>query len=276
VNFGIAEKQITDQTALKEKITQLDKSLEQKFSDKLEVCKDLSRVLVSFQGNKSRPSYRWYKYKEGFSASLIDYFLNANNLNSGTILDPFAGSGTTLFVSSERGLQAEGIEILPICQQLIKKREILETKFTEKDASGLQNFISEKSWEKTDEKTNLNELRITCGAYPANTKDEIEKFLAVIQKEKNKNVRETLEVALFCVLESISFTRKDGQYLRWDDRSGRRVGMKKPFNKGNIPNFSTAIIGKVKEIIEDYKQTLFSKMKMNAEKSICMKVLVSA
>ena len=56
---------------------------------------------------------------------------------------------------------------------------------------------------------------------------------------------------MFCVLESVSFTRKDGQYLRWDDRSGRRVGVKKPFDKGNIPSFSTAIIGKLKEIIED-------------------------
>lgn len=251
MNFGLAEKQITNQVALKEKINQLDKNLEQIFSDKLEVCKDLSRVLVSFQGNKSRPSYRWYKYKEGFSASLIDYFLNENDLNSGTILDPFAGSGTTLFVSSERGLQAEGIEILPICQQLIKKREILETKLTEQDIFDLRNFISEKAWEKTDDRISLNELRITRGAYPANTKDEIERFLVVVQNEASKNVRDALEFALFCVLESVSFTRKDGQYLRWDDRSGRRVGVKKPFNKGKIPDFVTAITKKVKEIIED-------------------------
>lgn len=251
MNLGVAEKQIIDQTQLKEEIKQLDESLEQIFSDKLEVCRDLSRILVSFQGNKSRPSYRWYKYKEGFSASLIDYFLNKSNLTIGTILDPFAGSGTTLFVTSERGLQADGIEVLPICQQIIKKREILETKLTEPDIFDLQIFISERVWEKSDEKIKLNELRITCGAYSVSTKNEIEKFLAVIQKVKSKNVRETLEFALFCVLESVSFTRKDGQYLRWDDRSGRRVGVKKPFNKGNIPDFSTAIVGKLKEIIED-------------------------
>jgi DNA modification methylase len=280
MNLGLAEKQITDQTTLKEKINQLDKSLEQRFFDKLEVCKDLSRVLVSFQGNKSRPSYRWYKYKEGFSALLIDYFLNENNLNSGTVLDPFAGSGTTLFVAIERGLQAEGIEILPICQQLIKKRETLETKFTEKDAFDLQNFTSEKAWEKTNDRIGLNELRITRGAYPANTKDEIERFLSMTQKQPSENVRDALEFALFCVLESVSFTRKDGQYLRWDDRSGRRVGVKKPFNKGIIPNFSTAIIGKVKEIIEDIQANILFKNenergKINLYEGSCLYIMPS-
>ena len=247
----IAEKKLTDQTRLKEKIIQLDKSLEQNFSDKLEVCKDLSRVLVSFQGNKSRPSYRWYKYKEGFSASLIDYFLNENDLSSGNILDPFAGSGTTLFVASERGLQAEGIELLPICQQIIKKREILETKLTESNIFALQNFISQKVWETEVEKSNLNELRITGGAYSAETKESIEKYTAAVKKEANENVREALEFALFCILESISYTRKDGQYLRWDNRSGKRDNVKKPFNKGVILDFSTAITAKIKEIIGD-------------------------
>lgn len=247
----IAENKLTNQIQLKEKIIQLDKSLEQTFSDVLEVCKDLSRVLVSFQGNKLRPSYRWYKYKEGFSASLIDYFLNENNLSDGTILDPFAGSGTTLFVAGERGLRAEGIELLPICQQIIKKREILETKLTEQDIFALQNFITQRVWESEDEKSDLNELRITGGAYPKETKENIEKFLAAIKKDNNKNVREALEFALFCILESISYTRKDGQYLRWDNRSGKRDNVKKPFNKGIILDFSTAITQKVKEIIED-------------------------
>ncbi len=247
----LAEKKITDQIRLKETIIELDKKLEQTFFDKLEVCRDLSRVLVSFQGNKSRPSYRWYKYKEGFSASLIDYFLNENGLDSGRILDPFAGSGTTLFVAGERGLQAEGIELLPICQQIIKKREILETKLIEQDILDLQNFISQKIWESEVEKDVLNELRITGSAYPKETKDNIEKFSAAIKKVANKNVREALEFALLCILESISYTRKDGQYLRWDNRSGKRDNVKKPFNKGVIFDFSTAITGKIKEIIED-------------------------
>lgn len=280
MNVAVIEKKVTDQTQLKDQIIQFDKNLEQSFSDKLETCRDLSRVLVSFQGNKSRPSYRWYKYKEGFSASLIDYFLNENDLISGTVLDPFAGSGTTLFVAGERGLQAEGIEILPICQQIIKKREILETNLSEEEILALQNFISQKVWETEIEKSDLNELRITGGAYPKQTKESIEKFLAAIKKETNKNVREALEFALFCILESISYTRKDGQYLRWDNRSGKRDNVKKPFNKGIILDFSVAITGKVKEIIEDLQtNNLFKNenqsKKINLYEGSCLYIMPS-
>lgn len=248
---GFAEEKIITQPQIRDEIEQLDRNLEQSFADQLKACKDLSRVLVSFQANKSRPSYRWYKYKEGFSASLIDYFFNENHLSSGKILDPFAGSGTTLFVASERGLEADGIELLPISQQIIKKRKIIENEFTNQDIFDLQSFIDEKIWRKNEERIPLNELRITRGAYPSNTKDEIEKFLASIKKIESKSVQNALEFALFCVLESISFTRKDGQYLRWDDRSGKRAEVKKPFSKGIIKDFTVAITEKVGEIIGD-------------------------
>src|SRR5207237_2127765 len=55
---------------------------------------------------------------------------------------------------------------------------------------------------------------------------------------------------LLCILESVSYTRKDGQYLRWDHRAGRRQG-KKPFDKGPILNFDQAISAKLREIVSD-------------------------
>jgi DNA modification methylase len=59
-----------------------------------------------------------------------------------------------------------------------------------------------------------------------------------------------LRFALLCVLESVSYTRKDGQYLRWDYRSERQQG-RKPFNKGVILTFNQAICRKLDEIIYD-------------------------
>ncbi len=66
----------------------------------------------------------------------------------------------------------------------------------------------------------------------------------------NDDIRTLLLYAAFCILEDISYTRKDGQYLRWDARSGRSQG-KNTFNKGAILTFHDAIGRKLKQIVLD-------------------------
>ncbi|MBX6378227.1 MAG: site-specific DNA-methyltransferase [Clostridia bacterium] len=47
----------------------------------------------------------------------------------------------------------------------------------------------------------------------------------------------------------MSYTRKDGQYLRWDVRSGRGAGSR--FHKGEIPDFKTAVLRQLAMMAED-------------------------
>jgi hypothetical protein len=168
--------------------------------------------VVSFQANKNRPVYRWYKYKEAFSACLVEHLLQKYGISEGIILDPFAGSGTALFVASEAGIDADGIEVLPIGQQIIATKKLLESEFTPEDFESLRRWSTMRPWEYSETKVTLPELRITKGAYPEETKDAIEKYLGAFSQE-NRRVQAVLRFALFCVLESVSFTRKDGQYL---------------------------------------------------------------
>ena len=71
------DKTLPETTDLRENIAVLDAELTENFKTQFSVSPFLSRKIVSFQGNKDKPAYSWYKYKEAFSAGLVEYFLGS-------------------------------------------------------------------------------------------------------------------------------------------------------------------------------------------------------
>ncbi len=144
-------------------IDAFDSRLTQHFHNKIKPQPALTRQLVSFQANKPRPTYRWYKYKEAFSASLIEILLSKYGIRSGKVLDPFAGSGTALFVASNTGIDADGIELLPVGQQIINTRKSLEREFTANDFATLKRWGTDRPWYQSKIKTPEVLERLTIG-----------------------------------------------------------------------------------------------------------------
>ena len=238
---------------LRTEIAALDAEFAEDFKAQFSVAPFLSRKIVSFQGNKDKPAYSWYKYKEAFSASLVEYFLGSyDGQISGKVLDPFAGIGTTLFAASSQGIPADGIELLPIGQEIIRARLLSERELTSNDFATLERWIISLPWKECSESIPFSTLRITENAYPPETVVAIERYRGALQQE-NEKIQAILKLALLCILENISYTRKDGQYLRWDARSGKQRPGTKAFNKGEILGFDAAITAKLKEILSDVR-----------------------
>ncbi len=231
-------------------IAKAEKRLMKEYADVLRVNPDLDRSLVSFQANKTAAEHRWCKYKEGFSVDLMHYVFDEVGIDRGMILDPFAGSGTTLFVASDRGLDSIGVELLPSSAEIIEVRQLLRDADKTKLAVAIEHFRDSRVWEKRGKGKRFEHLRITSGAFPADTERQLGRYLLEAEKVRDDTLRRILKFAAMCVLESISFTRKDGQYLRWDWRSGRRAGKTK-FDKGVILTFSEAIAGKLSQMAAD-------------------------
>lgn len=220
---------------------------------KFETSSKLNRQGVSFQASKTSPIYRWVKYKEGFSAELVKYFLSEYSKKPGRLLDPFAGSGTTLFAGRDLGWESYGIELLPVGTFIVKARESISslkpvqlTEFVDSLPKQLQGFDGSER--------KIEHISITKAAFPEETEHHLNRYLSFCETVESEPLQTTLRLAGLAVLEDISFTRKDGQYLRWDHRSNRTLSGKL-FDKGRIYSFDEAITNKLNQMVEDLSAT---------------------
>lgn len=108
-------------SAVLDTIAVLDAGLVRHYEKRFAVLPSLTRRVVSFQANRDKPCYRWYRFKEAFSADLVEYLLHKYKVR-GKILDPFAGVGTSLFAASQLGIAGDGIELLPVGQEIMRVR----------------------------------------------------------------------------------------------------------------------------------------------------------
>lgn len=67
----------------------------------------------AFGSNKSLPVHRWVPWIAGFSSDFVRGAISRHLDKRGTILDPFAGVGTTLVEAIQQGHDAIGFEINP-------------------------------------------------------------------------------------------------------------------------------------------------------------------
>ena len=224
-------------------------SLHRRFEARMSVNPALTRRAVSYQGNRDLPGFRWLKYKDGFSRELVEQLIDGARPQS--VLGPFSGIGTTPLIAAGRGLQATGIEIMPV--------GVLAGSAIAHAANGLRHDIFreasrslldrlETGGDARDEHA-FHHVPITESAFPRETEAELARAREFISGVGDVGVRTLLDLACMSVLESVSYTRKDGQYLRWDYRSGRRLRAR--VHKGPILPFAEAIRTRLREISED-------------------------
>lgn len=226
----------------------------EKYKPKIKINPKIKRSIISFQANKSEPLYRWFKYKEGFSTSFVNNMLQefGNPKIKQVVLDPFSGIGTTITTSLDSGFDAIGIELLAPGIAATKAR-IASRKIDSEKLEKLINRIENLDFNLNEpsEKYYFKHLNITSGAFPLETEKGIASIKNFMDKECDEDLQFLLDFAVLSILEDVSFTRKDGQYLRWDHRSSRNL--KSQFNKGKIHEFKTRLLEKLRVFQEDIR-----------------------
>ncbi len=119
--------------------TEARRSLYERFASRISVKESLSRKLVSYQGNKEAAGLRWMKYKEGFSAGLVQSFLG--QAEAKTFLDPFSGSGAVPLTASRMGMDGR-----PNSSQDLDFTEIAGRRWLKRSGTTACVTLSPKLW----------------------------------------------------------------------------------------------------------------------------------
>ena len=216
-------------------------ALFERYRARIRTSPRLDRTLVSFQANRDIPGFGWLKYKEAFSAPLAADVIQRFSSPGDVVLDPFAGIGTTIFAARRLGRQSIGIELLPVGMSVMEARLSAEAVNAATFRRRIEAIAGENWQQHFDAAHELAHIAITRGAFPPATERAIAGYRAYCARRvRDPHVRRLFHLAGLSILESISYTRKDGQYLRWDRRAKRpRVGSR--FTKRRIEPFSEAI-----------------------------------
>ena len=224
-------------------------ALHERFSSRMSVNPDLTRKAVSYQGNRGVPGLRWMKYKEAFSRRLVERFRDEHEPAS--VLDPFAGIGTTPLVAVGKGKSATGIEIMPVgvlagtgiahASNGVSKAAL--------EAAGKDLIAHVVSEEPPPVEHAFPHVSITEAAFPEPTEAAIARARQFISDIHDPAIRTLLNLACMTILEDVSYTRKDGQYLRWDYRAGRALRAR--VDKGPILSFHHALGARLFEMVQD-------------------------
>lgn len=190
--------------------------LETKFEIKDEV--EFFNQLVNFSKNKDIPYHGWFKYREGFSHTLVKELLERCGLSDNEyVLDPFCGSGTTVVEAALNGQSGIGIDINPMSVFI---SEVKCRSYSDDEVELIKKLIPEIIDQA--KRTQLDDqYRVRYG--------EVEKFFnehnferlismrQVLDLYKNKTgqkIYELLLCAYICIIEEVSDRKRDGNGLR--------------------------------------------------------------
>jgi len=160
------------------------------------------------------PVHRWFRYREGFSPSLLEFFPDAKDR-----LDPFCGCGTTLLESSKRGIRSYGIDLNPLATfitrvktQTYSKRDCVE--FIRLFSQAAKNCKAIDPAGKPDYPL-LNKL------FLPRSLETLLRLRAFIDSLPRRRVHELLFLAWLSILEDASNVFKEGNGLKYRNKRRR-------------------------------------------------------
>lgn len=167
--------------------------------------------LVNFSDYKEHPVHRWFKYREGYSTTLIKNILESKK-NLRRVLDPFCGSGTTLIASKELGIDSIGFEINPLASFVSQVKTQDYSKEDIKTLTELATKILDISNARAEPSPNLKIISKIFNSDILDTLLKIKYNISLVNYTKHQDF---LKLGWLSILEEVSNTRKEGNGIKY-------------------------------------------------------------
>jgi len=164
-----------------------------------------------------KPVHRWYVFPHSFTSELVHALIEEWNLTpDDSILDPFAGAGTTLLAAKEKGIAATGYDLSPLAV-LATKVKIANYKAARLEElwSRLRRAIQPARWNGAAK----HYPDLVCKALPGRLLgafDALDRSIARLDATRAE--RDFFRLALIATIPEYSRAVAEGGWLRWVDR----------------------------------------------------------
>ncbi len=173
--------------------------------------------LLNYSDDLDKAFQRWYRYKEGFSVELVEHLIREYSVRKkGVILDPFAGSGSTLLAAGSMGYSGIGFEVNPFSCFLSKcKLDNYSRQQAEEFRRRYESILDRASEEREDYV--LPGLSISGKVFSKEIEQYYMTIKAMINREaaEDGKIRDLLMLGWLACLEPLCNYRKAGNGLKY-------------------------------------------------------------
>lgn len=158
----------------------------------------------TFTDNMKLPVHRWFRYSAGFSAEWArSIILQERSAPDFTVLDPFAGSGTTLLAAEHANVKSYGFESHPFVAQIARAKLLWCQVEPSAFLSEIGALVETAMQNKRNVRLEASALLVKCYS-----EDALEKLLALksefLRRDKNSPVDRLIWMAITSILRPCS------------------------------------------------------------------------
>jgi len=171
--------------------------------------------ILNYSLEKNDPVQRWYRYKEGFSIQFVNKVINEfRDENTRVILDPFAGSGTTIVAANRLGMKGVGFEVNPFSHFLLSVKQAQYSSEDLQEFSRTASRIIDELTEQQYENYEMPPLSFADEIFQEEAEIAFMSCKTKINRIQSVKIKNLLLLGWLSCLEELSNYRKAGNGLK--------------------------------------------------------------